>query len=223
MGTNPRVRGPQGARSASSSDPAPNDTDIVAESGVGSIRGDDTGAAPASVELAPARLVSLIATLAVGVAIWYLPAPAGVKPAAIHLLAIFVATIVGIITKPLPMGAVALIGIMATAFSGTLTPEKALSGFSNSVIWLIVIAFFIARGFIKTGLGHRIAYFFVSKLGKRTLGLSYGLVATDLLIAPAIPSNTARAGAVVFPIVRSLSTAYGSEPNSPSSRGSGPS
>jgi di/tricarboxylate transporter len=47
------------------------------------------------------------------------------------MLAIFVATIVGIITKPLPMGAIALFGIAATAISGTLSrpfsgtnPEK---------------------------------------------------------------------------------------------------
>jgi DASS family divalent anion:Na+ symporter len=168
--------------------------------------------------LVPAQWLRLAIAVAVGVAIWFVPAPAGVKPAAMHLLAIFAATIVGIIIKPLPMGAVALIGIAATGLTNTLTPDKALSGFGNSTIWLIVIAFFIARGFIKTGLGQRIAYLFVSRLGKRTLGLSYGLVATDLVMAPAIPSNTARAGGVIFPILQSLSTTYGSEPNSPSSR-----
>lgn len=180
--------------------------------------GTGVPAAPQAPVPVPADLVRLLVPVVVGLVIWFLPAPDGVKPAAWHLLAIFVATIVGIIAKPLPMGAVALIGIMATALTGTLTPEKALSGFSNTVIWLIVLAFFIARGFIKTGLGQRIAYFFVSRLGKRTLGLSYGLVATDLVLAPAIPSNTARAGGVIFPILRSLSSTYGSEPNSPSSR-----
>jgi DASS family divalent anion:Na+ symporter len=173
---------------------------------------------PTAAGLVPADAVRLLVPVLVGLAIWFVPAPSGLKPAAIHLLAIFVATIVGIILKPLPMGAVALIGIMATALTNTLTPEKALSGFSNTTIWLIVIAFFIARGFIKTGLGQRIAYFFVSRLGRRTLGLSYGLVATDLVMAPAIPSNTARAGGVIFPILRSLSSTYGSEPNSPSAR-----
>jgi sodium:sulfate symporter-like transmembrane protein len=42
----------------------------------------------------------------------------------------------------------------------------------------------------------------MAALGKRTLGLSYGLIATDLVLAPAIPSNTARAGGMVFPLVR---------------------
>lgn len=130
-----------------------------------------------------------------------------------HLLAIFVATILGIVLKPLPMGAVALIGISVTAVTGTLTINEALTGFSNRVIWLIVLAFFISRGFIKTGLGRRIAYLFMAWLGHRSLGLGYGLIATDLVLAPAIPSNTARAGGVIFPILRSVAEAYDSRPD----------
>jgi di/tricarboxylate transporter len=57
--------------------------------------------------------------------IWLIPAPAGVEPRAWHLLAIFVATIVGIILKPLPMGAIAMIGIAVTALTGTLTINQA--------------------------------------------------------------------------------------------------
>jgi len=148
----------------------------------------------------------------IGVSLWFLPAPSGVEPAGMHLLAIFVATIVGIILNPLPMGAVAVVGICATALTGTLTIGQSLSGFGNRVIWLIVLAFFISRGFIKTGLGGRIAYHFMALLGRKSLGLGYGLVATDLVLAPAIPSNTARAGGVVFPILRSVAEVYGSRP-----------
>ncbi|MGE3268771.1 MAG: anion permease [Chloroflexota bacterium] len=171
--------------------------------------------------------IPLLITLAVGAAIWLIPPPQVAADAlpqganmvkAWHLLAIFVATIVGIITRPLPMGAVAILGITASALTGTLTINESLSGFQDSTIWLIVLAFFIARGFIKTGLGSRIAYQFVRMLGKRTLGLGYGLIATDLVLAPAIPSNTARAGGVVFPILKSLSAAYGSRPDDGTAR-----
>ena len=136
----------------------------------------------------------------------------------LHLLAIFVTTIAGIILKPMPMGAVAVMGIGLTAMTGTLPIGDALSGFSDVVIWLIVLAFFISRGFIKTGLGARIAYNFMALLGRRTLGLSYGLAATDLVLAPAIPSNTARAGGIVMPIMASLARAYGSRPGDGSER-----
>ncbi|MGI6031981.1 MAG: anion permease [Coriobacteriales bacterium] len=138
-----------------------------------------------------------------------------------HLFAIFVATIVGLISKPLPMGAVSIIALTVIMLTGILDDGKTstsfitntLSGFHNTTIWLIVIAFFISRGFIKTGLGNRIAYLFMSKFGKRTLGLSYSLAVTDLVLATAMPSNTARAGGVIYPIVQSLSRVFGSRPD----------
>ena len=164
------------------------------------------------------RLIVLLSVVLLAVILWLIPPPSGVQPRAWHLLAIFVATIVGIITKPFPMGAIALFGIAATALSGTLTISQALSGFGNSTIWLIVVAFFISRGFIKTGLGSRIAYLFMAALGKKTLGLSYGLIATDLVLSPAIPSNTARAGGIVFPLVKASAKAYGSEPDDGTAR-----
>lgn len=149
----------------------------------------------------------------VGGAIYLLPAPEAVEPQGWLLLAIFVATIVAIIAKPLPMGAIAFIGLTIATVLEVFTLGEALSGFSNGVIWLIVIAFLISRAVIKTGLGTRIAYLFVRALGKKTLGLAYGLAFTDLVIAPATPSNTARAGGIVFPVARSLAAAYDSEPD----------
>ncbi|UCH61966.1 MAG: anion permease [Fidelibacterota bacterium] len=164
------------------------------------------------------RLLPTVGMVAIAIVIWLVPAPGGVDQKAWHLLAIFVATIVGLIVKPFPMGAVAMLGITATALTGTLTITEALSGFGNRVIWLIVIAFFISRGFIKTGLGARIAYLFMAAVGKKSLGLAYSMVATDLVLAPAIPSNTARAGGVIFPVLRSVARAYGSEPDDGTAR-----
>ena len=74
------------------------------------------------------------------------------------------------------------------------------------------MAFFIARGFIKTGLGRRIALNFVRLFGKKTLGLAYSLIGVDLIMAPATPSNTARAGGVLYPIIKSLAQSFGSDP-----------
>jgi len=147
-----------------------------------------------------------------GVALWLIPPPAGVDLRGWHLLAIFVVTVVGIMLRPLPMGAMALLGVAACVLTDTLSMAESLGGFSQPVIWLIVAAFFIAGGFLKTGLGPRIAYGFLAALGRTTLGLAYGLIAADLVLAPAIPSTTARSGGVLYPIVRSLGKAAGSEP-----------
>jgi len=147
----------------------------------------------------------------IGLALALVPVPGGVEPRAWHLLAIFVATIVGIVLRPLPMGAVAMVATGVAVLTGTLTIEAAAAAFGAPVVWLVVAAFFIATAFIRTGFGVRIAYHFLRLLGRRSLGLGYGLVATDLVLAPAIPSNTARAGGVVFPILRSLCASLGSE------------
>ncbi|MCH9631379.1 MAG: putative malate transporter YflS [Chlamydiia bacterium] len=160
------------------------------------------------------NIVSFLIAIIIGLFIWFSPVPEGVTKEAWHLLAIFVFTIIGIITKPLPMGAMALMGLTLITATKTLTLPEAFSGFNHSVVWLIVIAFFIARGFIKTGLGARVAYGIISVLGKSTLGMSYGIMATDLVLAPAIPSLTARSGGIIFPVVSSLCKAFGSEPHS---------
>ncbi len=161
---------------------------------------------------------SFLLVTVLGAVIWFLPVPAGLKPQAWHLLAIFVATIVGVILQPLPMGAMALIGITVCALTKTLTVPEALSAFADATIWLIVCAFLFARSFIKTGLGSRIAYMLMGKIGDKTLKLGYVLCISDLILAPATPSNTARGGGVLFPIVRSLCSAFDSEPGGPSAR-----
>jgi DASS family divalent anion:Na+ symporter len=158
------------------------------------------------------RLIRGILVVLVGVIIWNLPVPAGVKPEAWHLLAIFVATIFGLILSPVPMGAVVIIGVMMTTLTGVLKIGTALSGFANNTVWLVVAAFLIARGFITTGLGRRISYILIRAFGRKTLGLAYAISASDLILSPATPSNTARAGGIIYPIVRSLCSTFGSEP-----------
>jgi len=158
-----------------------------------------------------------LVAIGVGLIIWLLPTPDGLKPQAWHLFAIFVATILGFILQPLPIGAVALVSITLTALLGVLKPAEVLAGFSSPPIWLTVSAFLYAKGFIKTGFGKRIAYTLMRYIGNSTLKLGYCFAITDLILAPATPSNTARAGGIIFPVARSISTAFGSEPG-PTSR-----
>ena len=163
-------------------------------------------------------MISTILPLAICLLIWSLPVPVGVSVQAWHLLAIFLATIVSFITKPLPMGASAIVALAIALVSNTLTIEQGLSGFSSTTSWLTFSSFLIAKAIIKTGLGTRIAYSFMAILGRNTLCLSYGLLATDLILSPVMPSGNARSGGVIFPLVKSLATIYHSEPNEGTSR-----
>ncbi len=164
-------------------------------------------------------IIKVFIPICVGFFIYLIPIGEGIDPRGWKLLAIFIATISGIILKPLPMPAVALIGMASCVISNSLDIGKeALEGFSNPVVWLVVFIFFIARVFIKTDLGRRIAYLFIALLGKRSLSLSYGIACTELLTGAAIPSNTARAGAIIYPAVQSISEALGSSPENGSQR-----
>lgn len=146
----------------------------------------------------------LISVLLLGLLLWNLPIPNGLDDKGWHILVIFITTIIGIVSSPMPMGALALISICALSLTKTQTLADSLSGFSSSISWLIVLAFFIAKGFIKTGLGKRVAYILISKFGSSTMGLAYSLIFTEFVLSPAIPSSTARGGGIIFPIAQAL-------------------
>lgn len=158
------------------------------------------------------RLQRGVLTLGLLAVLWLCPVPAGLGAGAWHLFAIFAAVIVGFILQPMPLGAMALAGVTLAALTNTIKPAEALAGYSNTTIWLIVSAFLFAKGFIKTGLGRRIAYQLIRLFGSSSLKLGYTLVLSDFIISPATPSNTARSGGIMFPIVRSLASVFGSEP-----------
>ncbi|WP_304546293.1 DASS family sodium-coupled anion symporter [Sulfurimonas microaerophilic] len=151
-----------------------------------------------------------LAIFAFGILLWFTPAPDGLTIQAWHLFAIFISVIFAVIIEAFPIFTASIIGVSFTILTSTLSPKEAYSGFSQSFILLIIVAFLIARGVIKSGLGKRIAFLIIKKFGKSSLGLGYSMIAADMFIAPAFPSNTARSG-VLFPIVNALAADSGSK------------
>lgn len=180
--------------------------------------------------LAPLVVIAIIALL---------PVPGGLDSHTWFYFAVFAGVIVGLILEPLPGAVVAMVGIAIIAvFSPWLlfSPQQllqpgfkftakalswAVSGFSNSVIWLIFAAFMFGTGYEKTGLGRRIALILVKKMGHRTLFLGYAVMLSELILAPVTPSNSARGAGIIYPIIRNLPPLYQSQPNDASSRAIG--
>ena len=158
-------------------------------------------------------LVKWLIVIGCGLLVAFIPRPEGVTREAWTLLAIFAATIVGSIVQPMTGSAMVLFGVIATAVFRALPVEKALSGYADKFVWLVLAAFFISRAMIKTGLGHRIALIFVRLMGRKTIGLGYALVFTDFILASFIPSTGARSGGIILPIARSVSETYDSRPD----------
>ncbi|GAA0317893.1 anion permease [Psychrobacter aestuarii] len=167
----------------------------------------------------PFKPIPTLLAIATALIIWFvIPVPEGVTPNAWHMLALFVATIVAIIGKALPIGAIAIIAVTLVALTGVTSDSPstaisdALSSFSSPLIWLIGVAVMISRGLIKTGLGNRIAYYFISIFGKKSIGVAYSLAAAELMVAPITPSNTARGGGIIHPIMKSIAQSFDSTP-----------
>ena len=158
------------------------------------------------------RCISAIVTIAVALSGWVIPVPDGLTVNAWYLFTIFLGTVVGFILQPVELGTIALIALVACAVSGAMTFKQVLTAFSGNTVWLIVSAFILARAFILTGLGRRIAYLAMRAFGDSSLKLVYSIALSDIIIGPAIPSNSARAGGLIYPIVRSLAEAFGSDP-----------
>ena len=154
--------------------------------------------------------IKLASVLTLGTLLWFMPTPEGLKPEAWHLFTVFISIIFAVIIEALPIFTASIIGLGVAVLTQTLTSTQAYSGFSQSFILLIIVAFLIARGVIKSGLGKRIAFLIIKRFGKSSLGLGYSIVAADMFIAPAFPSNTARSG-ILFPIVNALSADSGSK------------
>jgi len=169
-------------------------------------------------EAVPFRLGPALITTAVLVILLLIPTPEGLKPEAWRLVAIFLTTIVAIILKVMPIGVMALMAIVIVSLSQVTSNSSkgaiadALGSFSSPLIWLIVVAILISRGLKKTGLGSRIGLMFIALLGKRTVGIGYGLTICELVLAPFTPSNTARGGGIVHPIMKSIANAFDSDP-----------
>jgi L-tartrate/succinate antiporter len=165
-----------------------------------------------------------ILPIAIGGILWFIPTPQGLQPYAWQYFALFAAVIAALIVEPIPAAAAGLIGVTLAAALNLVpaAPDKAplpadavrwaLSGFSNGTVWLIFVAFMFAMGYEKTGLGKRISLVLIKKLGKSTLGLGYAVALADLALAPFTPSNTARSGGVIFPIIKNIPPLYGSTP-----------
>jgi len=162
-------------------------------------------------------LLKRVAPFAIAFGIWFTPVPDGLTEPAWHLFAIFISSIACVLLGAFPILTATMLAVGTAVLTGTITPAQAFSGFANSSVLLVVIAFIVAQAIVKSGLGRRISLLMVSQFGGSALGLAYSIVLTDAAIAPAFPSNTARGG-VLFPIVLSVSKGAGSEPDSPEGR-----
>lgn len=158
------------------------------------------------------QFLRYIVPLAVLGLLWVTPVPEGLSLQAWHIFAIFVATILGILSAPLASGALMWIALALAVLTKTLTLKDAMSGFASGTVWMIFCAYVLSLGFVQSGLGRRIAYKMLSLFGSSSLGIAYSLSLADLIMAPAMPSVTARSGGIILPVAKSINAVMDSQP-----------
>lgn len=154
--------------------------------------------------------------LILGIILWVIKPPSGLDQDAYLMFIIFASTILSVLIRAIPMSTSVLIGLLLSIIFNLMPLKVALMGFGDSTTWLVVIAFLIAGVIIDTGLGKRIALICIQELGKSVTGLGYAICTTELILGPLVPSNTARGGGIIAPIVDSISRSLGSEPKNTS-------
>jgi DASS family divalent anion:Na+ symporter len=91
--------------------------------------------------------------------------------------------------------------------------KTSLLGYSNPISWMILCAFMIGQAVDKTGLGKRLSLLLMKNLGGNLLGLGYAIFISEFVLSAFVPSNTARGGGIIMPIVMSLVETLGSTPD----------
>ena len=177
------------------------------------------------------KAIHYLILIAIIASTYIIPTPEGLSVVGWHLFGVYVATIVAIILKPFALPVILLAGVAISSIIIGITPgeqwfdaknnkmleitleeKDVLNGYKSSTTWLVFAAFAMSTAFVATGLGKRIAYLLIGKFGSTTLRLGYVNACLDLLISPAMPSVTARAGGIIFPIMNSVAVSLGSDP-----------
>ena len=177
------------------------------------------------------KAIHYLILIAIIASTYIIPTPEGLSVIGWHLFGVYVATIVAIILKPFALPVILLAGVAISSIIIGVTPgeewfdvknnkmleialeeEDVLNGYKSGTTWLVFAAFAMSTAFVATGLGKRIAYLLIGKFGSTTLRLGYVNACLDLLISPAMPSVTARAGGIIFPIMNSVAVSLGSDP-----------
>jgi len=148
-----------------------------------------------------------------GMVLWVVGPFPGLNEDGYNIFIVFVSVIISLLIRAVPMAITVLTGLTFSVLTGLISLKEALKGYSDSTTWLVVIAFLIAGAIIDTGLGKRISFLCIYGLGRSLVGLGYALCFSELILGPIIPSNTARGGGILAPIVNSMCRVLGSQPN----------
>lgn len=155
-------------------------------------------------------IASAIATVLCLILYFFVPFE-GLEQQGKGCLIVLIWAIIMWIARPIPEYITAILSAAIVLIVFKVKGSAATAGFSNTGWWLTVWATFLGGAMAVSGLGYRLAWTILAKLGRTQLGVSYATNIASNILGALIPSNTAR-GSVMSTICDNISNAMGHEP-----------
>jgi anion transporter len=164
------------------------------------------------------RVVGLPLGIAVLVALFLAPTPAGLTVPGQRAAAVFALALIWWVTEPIPTHVTSLVLMVLLVLSSAADATSVMAVFGLDVIWLNLLAFILSAMLIKTRLAKRLALTLALRFG-RSAGWALGaFVVLQLVLAPLIPATAARA-AITLPLMIAMAAIYGSTAEHPTNFG----
>lgn len=150
------------------------------------------------------QCIGAVVAVALLVGMNFVPESIGLTRAGIHTLGVLLALIVALITEPLPLGVVCLLGIplcVIFGVSGSIT--EALSGYTNHILFFVLVSFGISEAVARVPLSLRLLVFLIRAFGTkiRRILLAIMLCAATL---SSVMSNVATTAMLMGVVLRFL-------------------
>ncbi len=156
--------------------------------------------------------------IAAFLALYYLPASAGLSGAAQAGAACFALALVWWITEPLPTYVTSLALMFLLLVTRAAGATAIMNVLGMEVIWLNLLAFILSAMLVKTRLARRFSLWLVLRFG-HTAGLALlAFVILQMALAPLIPATAARC-VMTLPLMLVVAAVYGSTEEAPNAFG----
>ncbi|MEK9753647.1 MAG: SLC13 family permease [Rhodospirillaceae bacterium] len=148
------------------------------------------------------------------VAVAVLPAPDGIRPTAMHALALTLFTVTMWATGALPAHAAALVFFLVASVFAVAPPKVVFAGFQSSAWWLVFSGLVIGAAADVSGLGQWVARHAFRHAGVGYTGLIAAILIGAVVLCFIIPSSVGRM-AIAIPAVAAIAAEAGHKAGSP--------
>ncbi len=148
-----------------------------------------------------------ILACAVLVGMFFIPESIGLGKEGIHTLGVLIAIIIALVTEPLPLGIVCMLGVpLMVIFGAVPNIAQALSGYTNHILFFVLVSFGISEAIAKVPLSKRLLVLLIKIFGTKTKNILLALMLCAAFLS-SIMSNVATT-AVFVSVVLSFLNVY---------------